>query len=145
MFSAFREWGRNHTLKLKLLTLKLTVLLLLVTSQRGQTILNLRIDSLEITEVAVFRLQKLLKHNRLGDPLDSLVLKPFDACYRLCVVRTLKEYLKRTEGLRGEDKQLLVSFVAPHRAVSRDTLARWTLKVLDLAGIDTSQYKGHST
>ena len=145
VFKVLKEWGRNSSLNLKMLTLKLSVLLLLVTSQRGQTILALSVDTLEVEEVAVFRLKKLLKHNKLGDPLDTLILKPFDECYRLCPVRALKEYIKRTQSLRGRETQLLISFVRPHKAVSRDTLARWTLRVLELAGIDTARYKGHST
>ena len=145
VFMLFKTWGRSGDLSLKWLSLKLTVLLLLVTSQRGQTILSLTVDTLDISEVAVFRLKTLLKHNRLGDALDTLVLKPFDECYRLCVVCTLKEYLKRTAELRGEEKQLLLTFQPPHRAISRDTLARWTLRVLELAGIDTGKYGGHST
>ena len=37
----FQEWGDNRFLSLKLLTFKTVMLLLLVTAQRGQTILNL--------------------------------------------------------------------------------------------------------
>ena len=145
VFDLFKKWGRSSELDLKHLTLKLTLLLLLVSSQRGQTILCLRLEDLEMDEVVTFRMRSLLKHNRLGDRLDTLTFKPFDQCYRLCVVRTLKEYVKRTEKLRKGEAQLLVSFVPPHRSISRDTLARWVLTVLRLAGIDTGKYKSHST
>ena len=147
VFTLFKSWQRNKDLSLKMLTLKLAVLLLLVTSQRGQTILALSLEGMDlsVSEEAVFRLKVLLKHNRLGDKLDTLVLKPFDECRKLCVVRTLRVYLRRTGKLRGQEKQLLVSFARPHRAISRDTLARWTLLVLDMAGIDVDKYKSHST
>ena len=145
VFKMLKDWGVNRELSLKRLSLKLAVLLLLTTSQRGQTIVNLSLKDLELGDPVIFRLQVLLKHNRLGDRLDSITLKAFELCKRLCVVRTLKEYLVRTEGLRGGQKQLLISFVRPHGAISRDTLGRWTLLVLRLAGIDTSRYKSHST
>ena len=89
-------------------------------------------------------MKTLLKHNRVGDPLDSLVLRPFLECKRLCVVRTLKVYLDKTQFVRGHS-QLLLSFVRPHGPISRDTLSRWTLIVLKLAGVDVRKYKSHST
>ena len=145
VFRVFKDWGPSKDLTLKLLTLKLTVLLLLVTSQRGQTILGLSIDDLEVSNVAVFKLKVLLKHNRLGDRLDTIVLKKYTESKRLCVVTTLKEYLRRTKELRKGETQLLISFLKPNKAISRDTLARWTIKVLQMADIDTQKYKGHST
>ena len=45
--------------------------------------------------------------------------------------------------MRG-NTQLLLSYIALYRAISRATMARWTLKVPELAGIDTRQYKGHT-
>ena len=73
VFSLLKRWGDTKDLSLKRLSWKLSVLLLLVTSQRGQTIVNLDIENLDIsTEAIVFRMKTLLKHNRLGDPLDSL-------------------------------------------------------------------------
>ena len=111
-------------------------MLLLVSSHRGQTIINLNIDDVKIDENVTFKMKVLLKHNRQGDPLDTLVLRPFPHCKRLCVVRTIKRYLNGTLGVR-RNSQLLLSFVQPHGPISRDTLSRWTLKVLTLAGIDT--------
>ena len=143
VFTMFKEWATNSSLSLKHLTWKLAVLLLLVTSQRGQTILNLSIKNLELANPVVFKMQKLLKHNRLGDPLDCITLQRFPECPKLCVVRTLKTYLKRTSKIRKDD-QLLLAYVQPHRAISRDTLARWTLVVLQQAGVNTKAYKGHS-
>ena len=134
VFTMFKEWPTNSSLSLKHLTWKLAVLLLLVTSQRGQTILNLSIKNLELANPVVFKMQKLLKHNRLGDPLDCITLQRFPECPKLCVVRTLKTHLKRTSKIRKDD-QLLLAYVQPHRAISRDTLARWTLVVLQQAGV----------
>ena len=144
VFQLFLTWGKNADLSLKFLSLKLAVLLLLVTSQRGQTIVNLCIDDITVSKEIVFRMKTLLKHNRVGDPLDSLTLRPYSACKELCVVRTLKMYLKRTQFIRSYSA-LLLSFARPHKPISRDTLSRWTLIVMKMAGLDTEKYKLHST
>ena len=144
VFTLFKEWGQNSDLTLKRLSLKVAVLLLLVSSQRGQTVVNLTTENLEIGDNLVFKMKVLLKHNRIGDPLDTLLFKPFDQCKRLCVVRAVKAYLQRTKEKR-RNTQLLLSFVSPHAPISRDTLSRWTICVLGLAGIDTTKYKCHST
>ena len=47
--------------------------------------------------------------------------------------------------LRAGQKHLLISFVRPHSAVSRDTISRWCRKVLEKVGIDISKYSAHST
>ena len=144
VFKILKDWGPTKDLDLKRLSWKLVMLLLLVSSQRGQTIVNLSTEGMILDEKVVFRMQKLLKHNRLGEPLDTIILRPFPLCKRLCVVRTIKAYLGRTEALR-KHKQLLLSFVKPHKPISRDTLGRWTLTVMRLAGVDIQKYKSHST
>lgn len=138
--------GSNTHMSMKLLSFKLVMLLLLVTSQRGQTILNLCVDRMLCTKKAItFKMKKLLKHNQRGQPLDSITLFAYTKNKKLCVVRTLSRYLERTTRLRRGNSQLLLSYIAPFKPIARATLARWTVNVLSLAGIDTTQYKGHST
>ena len=140
------ELGRNEDLTLKFLSLKLAFLLLVVSSQRGQTILNLLVDRMRTEKGAVvFRMKTLLKHNQLGQPLDSIRFYSYEDDRSLCVVRTIKEYLKRTERVRRGQTQLLLSYIGPHGPISRATLARWTLTVLERAGVNTEKYKSHST
>ena len=143
VFTLFKSWPDNKHLSLKLLSWKLAVVLLLVTSQRGQTILSLSTKHVDLGNPVVFKLHKLLKHNRLGDPLDTIVLKPFPEEPKLCVVRTLRTYINKT--LLWPAGQLLIGHIKPHRAISRDTLSRWTLTILQKSGIDTKKFKGHST
>ena len=140
----FKCWGPNKALDIKKLTFKLVMLLLLVTSQRGQTIINLDIQDMELSDKVVFKMKTLLKHNRVGDPLDSLILRSFHDCKRLCVVRCLKCYLNKTQYVRSYSK-LILSFMRLFKPISRDTLARWTVKVMEMAGLDISKYRSHST
>ena len=129
VFTLFKSWPDNKHLSLKLLSWKLAVVLLLVTSQRGQTILSLSTKHVDLGNPVVFKLHKLLKHNRLGDPLDTIVLKPFPE-------------EDKTQNIR-QDGQLLIGHIKPHRAIS--TVSTWTLTILQESGIDTKKFKGHST
>ena len=54
-------------------------------------------------------------------------------------------YLDKTMSLRNDEKQLLISYIKPHKAVSRDTISQWIKRFMTAAGIDTSVYKSHTT
>lgn len=102
------------TLSLKELTLKLVVLILLLSGQRGQTVHMLNIDRMFfffLNNCYTFQLVGHLKQSRPGvnNPLVKLTL---------CVVSTLKEYLTRTQNLRGSERQLFVSYQKLFRKVS---------------------------
>ena len=43
-----------------------------------------------------------------------------------------------------ESRKLLLSYVRPHKRVSKDTVARWCKTVLGSAGIDTKVFGSHS-
>ena len=47
--------------------------------------------------------------------------------------------------MRGTERKLFVSFIQPHKGVSKDTISRWAKLGLESAGIDTSQFTAHST
>ena len=62
-------------------------------------------------------------------------------------VKTLDEYISRTEGWRSGEEcfQLLLSFVNPHKLVVCSTISGWLKNDLKKAGIDISTFKDHST
>ena len=60
-------------------------------------------------------------------------------------MRYLHHYLKRTRSLRGSETKQFISWKAPYKAVSRDTIRRWTKLGLQKAGIDMSTFTPHST
>ena len=145
VFDHFRSLPNNRHLNLRQLGFKVAMLLLLVTGHRGQTIVALSLDNAHIDhDEIVFELDKLLKSNRLGDPLSTVELQSFKNEKKLCVVSAIREYLNKTLELRTS-KQLLISYIKPHGPISRDTLARWTLRTLKEAGVNTNDYAAHST
>ena len=132
---------------LKSLTLKLTMLLALVTAQRGQSLLFLNVDSMIDSGFSiVFSFQEHVKQSQPGSNGMVIELKSFTDP-RLCAVTTLKEYLSRTKFARETRScsQLLLSYVKPYGSVSRDTISRWVKFVLQSSGIDVNIFKPHST
>ena len=67
--------------------------------------------------------------------MERVLIKPFPRSPCLCVVRTLKEYIKRTDELR-QSRQLIVITRSPFTAVKRDTVSTWVKQVLNEAGIE---------
>ena len=93
----------------------------------------------------MFELKTLLKLNRTGDPLSSLHVNVFQKDQRLCVCGVSYKGLYLRDKDSSASRQLLVSFIKPHKAITRDTLARWSMRVLKLVGVNTDRYASHST
>ena len=145
-----KELTPLRKLTLRDLTHKLVILMLLTSCQRVQTLSSLKIDDLlwsQDDETAVFRLSQTLKHTKRGS-LGVLTFKHFQEDPRICVVRTLREYVERTADLRNitnnEDNFLLITTVPPFRKASTATIARWTKETLSNSGIDIKLFKAHS-
>ncbi|KAK6175967.1 hypothetical protein SNE40_014339 [Patella caerulea] len=85
-----------------------------------------------------------LKTSRSGHPVKELKMCVYPMDNRLCIYVALKEYLKRTSSIRGDVDKLFVSYVKPHREVSRETIARWIRVVLDRSGVDIRKFTAHS-
>lgn len=134
-----------RSLSLKELTMKLVMLCALVTAQRCQTLHLLNIGDGEFNRTkVVFRVRELLKHNRPSSNNNIIVLPAYVDNRNLCVVTYINSYIKRTKPFRS-DKQLFLSYVAPHKPVSKDTISRWIKITLQKSGIDTKIFKAHST
>lgn len=132
-------------ISLKHLSLKLVMLLALVTGQRGQTLLLIDIKNMRVTSNAVeFAIPDPVKTSGPGKTQPVLTLPIYKQDLNLCVGATLAKYIEKTAVLRHSTK-LLISFVKPHKPISRDTLSRWLLQVMTLAGVDTKIFKAHST
>lgn len=134
-------------LTLKDLTLKLTMLLMLVSGQRIQTIQLLNIEHMNVrSSVFEFTITDKVKQTKPGRHLNNLSFKAYAPDKRLCVYNYLKTYLEVTEPLRCPGQtQLLISFTKPHKAVSKDTISRWLKNVLSKSGIDTNRFTAYST
>lgn len=146
------QWIRRTSpvkdLDLKDLTLKLVILMALLSGQRVQTLHMIRLENmLRGKQGVTITFSDLLKTSRPGKHQKQIFLAAYPPDRRLCIMTVLKEYDKRTEELRKgqlHDK-LLISFVKPHKPVTAATIARWIKTVLKAAGIDMSIFTAHST
>ena len=128
-------------LSLKELTLKLLVLILLVSGQWGQTVHLLSIDHMvSVNNCYTFQIVDHLKQSRPSVKNPLVELRPFKD-ETLCAVTTLKEYLTRTQSLRGSESQLFISYNRPFKRVSsRDTISRWLIVINSTIWVNTVSY-----
>ena len=144
--------GYPHVKKttLKQLTLKMTMLMALVTAQRTQTLKLLSIQDMHVKPGEYsFHIMSLLKQTSASGGkqrrLQPVIFKKYEHDSSLCVFTLLEEYLIRTAQLRSSSSQLLLCHTKPHGPASKDTISRWIKQVMFDAGIDTSIFKPHST
>ena len=57
----------------------------------------------------------------------------------------VKHYLAVTRPFRQGESQLFLSYIRPHKKVGTSTISRWILKMLEIAGVDVSLFRAHST
>ena len=144
-----RSMYPDQQLSLKDLTLKLTMLMALIQAARIQTLqLISAVGYRKTEEEFVFQLSDSLKQNRPNFNISLIAFKAYPPDRRLCVYSVIEEYLLRTQELRTslklQENSLLLSFVKPHKNVTRDTIARWLKIVMSKAGIDINQFGAYS-
>ena len=64
---------------------------------------------------------------------------------KLCIVAVLREFLARTQDLRKDQDQLLLSYRKPHHPITKDTLTRWFRDIVNKSRVDTASFSAHST
>lgn len=130
-------------LTLKDLTIKAVALTALASGNRAQSIHEMKINLLSESEDRMcFFFDCKLKTSKPQKTPQTLTLHKFQR-EELCVVRTLKEYISKTEKLRNSPK-FWISWKKPFQPIGRQTISRWLKKALQLSGIDTSQFTAHS-
>ena len=145
-FNYIRQQKPLSLLSLKDLSHRVAFLLCLLSGQRCQTLSKLSIENMTIDQSTVtFIITEKLKHTRVGAHQEPLQFLAYPPDRNLCIVAHLTEYLQKTSPLRGDNKQLFISFIRPHQPVSKDTISNWIKNFMTSAGIDTSKYTTHST
>ena len=135
----------NKHLSLKLLSLKLAMLVALVSSQRVQSLSFLDLNSTySVYSPISFVILDKTKCSKPGKKTPQVILSPYKDCHKLCVCRTLLEYLRRTKPIHYTSS-LFISWQNPHGAVTSQMLSRWLRTVMYISGTDTTFFKAHST
>lgn len=147
VLNTLQAWSPSSSLSLYKLSQKTVLLFLLATGIRGHTLLGVRTDNMQITENKfVFYIDRsFFKQNRQGWNPDPVIVKKLNENKRICPYRSLKRYLERTLNIRGVHKFLFLTTRGEHRPITRGTLRRWVVEVLQETGVDTTHYGSGST
>ena len=144
VFTFLKKWSPAANLSLPLLTLKVVLLCLLVSGQRGQALWLLDLRNITWSDRHSMHVWRSPQDFRSNRHQDELVFGSFPEDKSLCVVHYLRHHEKRTRALRGSEAKLFISWKAPHLGVSRDTRRRWIKMGLKTAGIDMSRFTAHA-
>ena len=142
-----RDMPHNNSLTLKQLSYKLIALLGLCAIKRSGELAALNVKWMSAfsdkTECA-FGIRG--KTSGSGQVAKPIAFHRFAENDKICPAKCLEDYINRTSKYRSENGTHLVflSVNKPHKPVTRPTLTKWILKMLDLAGINTNNFKAHS-
>ena len=140
-----RQWSDYTVLSPKQLTLKVAMLLALIAINRGSELKLLDLSYMAVCKSKyVFSFGKTVKHSREGKTPPAIEFNAMIENINLCPVAALNSYITLTAPWRNGETQLFLSFVKPHKAVSKSTITRWMKEVLKLSGINTDIFQTHS-
>ena len=145
VLSYIRQLPSVKALSLKMLSLNLAMLVALTQASRSHSMSLLSLEGLQKdSDSYVLFYCGLLKQCRKGRRNPIAKFKKYDTDDRVCIYRTLEEYIKRTEILRGSEKRLFVSYIKPYKCVTSSTISRWIRSIMSLSGIDMNKFNSHS-
>ena len=131
-------------ISLKLLTLRTTTLLALLTTQRCQSLSLLSLDHMDINpERIVFNIPSMLKNTSPRFHQQPITLSAFPQNEDICPIRTVVEYIKATARVR-KSRHLIVSYTT-FSSITPQTAGRYVKMTLSAAGINTKIFTSHTT
>ena len=145
-FQYLKGLGPSADLTLKQLTYKLVMLLALTRPSHSADLSSLSLARRRFSpEGVTFLPATLAKQSRQGKPLAEFFFPSFSHDESLCPVHTLRQYELATASFRsGDQQELFLAIVKPHKPVTSCTIARWLKCVLGDPGIDVSMFAAHS-
>ena len=136
---------QNEFLTVPELTRKLFTLMALAKAQRLQSIHLIRVDCIFKDNAGIkIEIIDKIKQSKPGMENSVLSFEPNRTDNKLCVVKTLKDYLDRTRDRRKGKNKLFLCYKKPYQEATKDTTSRWMKVVMSEAGIDIEKYKPHS-
>ena len=141
--------GKNSSLSLKVLSMKLVTLFALTCPERISTLANLDLRHCYVHPEGVsFQLTIPRKTGSADKPAEAFFAR-FNQDRKLCPVECFRHYLKLTRNIRpvipsSLPDKLFISFKLPFKPVTTTTLGRWLRTFMSAAGIDCQIFKAHS-
>ena len=127
----FRKLPPPQKLSLSLRSKKLALFLTLISGgQRCQTVHAIDVKNIIVSDTElIIPIMEKIKQTKPSNHMLPLKFKGYPTESKLCVVTHLSIYLKKTKSLRKSSK-LFVSYIKPHKAIIKETLARWCKNLL---------------
>ena len=152
LLSFLKTWHPIKDLSLEQLTLKTLALVAITSSDRAQTLESIDIEQNHMTEDEIlFPIYSLLKGSKKNRPVRVVKCIKWDdpslnvADYVISYLnKTLKFRLRQISKGLPKPKNLFLSYYTG-KPIRRATIAKYLLKVMNLAGIDTNCFKAHTT
>ena len=141
--------GKNSTLSLKAISMKLVTLFALTCPERISALASLDLRHCSVLPEGVsFKLTVPRKSGSADKPAEAFFAR-FDQDRKLCPVDCFRYYLKLSRNVRpvipsSLPDKLFISFIRPHKPVTSTTLGRWLRTFMSAAGIDSQIFKAHS-
>lgn len=141
--------GKNSTLALKVLSMKLLTLFALTCPERISALASLDLRHCSVRPEGVsFKLTVPRKSGSADKPAEAFFAR-FNQDKKLCPVECFRQYLKLSRNVRpvipsSLPDKLFISFKRPHKPVTSTTLGRWLRTFMSAAGIDSHIFKAHS-
>lgn len=84
----------------------------------------------------MFEYSQLVKRSRPGFDCSTFGVKAYPPDRRLRPYFIVKEYLKKTKLVRKQEDSVFITcnYAKPHKAVTKDTIARWIKTAMCRAG-----------
>ena len=134
----------NKDLDTDVLRRKCIVLFKLVTMARSADVDSVKFATLAFTpQHMVYQLRPTKNYKRTTQEIHK-VLRLEDT-NKLCPVACWEEYIQRTSQIRRAADKVFVAVKSPYKEISRDTIAKDTMLMMEAAGVDTTRFKSHST
>ena len=126
------------------LSMKMVTLFMLLSGARVNMLTHLKMKNMHITDEEVtFTFDEVLKTSNQNNNSLPLTFRGYPARLGLCPVHCLWEYLEMRNPISDSD-YLFVTTKKPHKAASKDSIARWIKDMLAISGIDSGKYSAHS-
>ena len=147
VFNYLKGLSKDGELSDKMLTFKTAMLIALTSATRSSDIHRLDLHTMEVYESKIiFTYNRLHKSWRSRKKPLVIVFHSFKEDPRICVVKTIKDYIQRISSWRSPGQnQLFLSYIKPHKPICSSTIARWLKQTLSDTGINTDIFSAHST
>ena len=151
LLSLLQKWHPPNVLSLEQLTMKTIALTAVFSSDRGQTLESIDIEHSHQTDEAImFPIYSLLKTSKKRRPVNVVKCYKSDdpslnvADYVMFYLNTTFKFRLRavSKGLPKPRQLFLSAFTG--KPMRRATIAKYLLKAMSIAGIDTNTFKAHS-